>query len=215
MLQRRERRNNPFDLFDTFARESVLFDDDDDFFGSSLLRTGNRDPFADMEAMMNSVSNGDGFCSSSYSSYSYSSSGPGSQPVVIQKSITERRNGRDMTERHETYSNSAEGIEKATVGRRIGDRARIIEKNRKMGSGEENTLDTLHNLDETTAADFDREWQSRSSSMGRLSYAQESTAPSRRLLTNNAAERMHSEAKGSKPKRSKEKETSNLRRSKF
>lgn len=91
------------------------------------------------------------------SSYSYSSSGNGQQPVIKTSSSQTIRKG-NVSETQKAFSDSSTGLEGASLRRNIGQRGREIQKVRERG-GEEKQQQTLHHLSsDSDVAAFDEDW---------------------------------------------------------
>lgn len=108
------------------------------------------------------------FCSSSTSSSSVSSRRADGGPPVVE-SYTEStvqsvgRDGRKVREVQQSYSNTASGLQKASIERGLDARARKIVKERYKGS--ERSTDMFQNLNENQASQFDREWDEHSAAL--------------------------------------------------
>lgn len=122
---------------------------------------------ADMDQMMSSQhGGGSGIVSSS--SYSYCSSG-GPNGQTYQRTTQSTMGPGGVAETHSTEKDSRTGTQKVLVERRIGDRSRTIVRERGR-DGLETKTDTLNNLTQEQAAQFDTEFQqSRMNSQAALS----------------------------------------------
>jgi len=108
---------------------------------------------------------GDGQMQSYSSSYSYSSHGDGGQKRVVEHRTSHRAGPGQVEERQEQSKDSATGIEKLSVQRQIGNRARKITRGRNMHSGEETCDDALVNMRDDEAEKFDAAWKNASAAL--------------------------------------------------
>jgi hypothetical protein len=144
------------------------FDDNDDVFASPFFRGSSMMGFDNQVQSMFNNFNSRNLCggaddsSSSYmsmSSYStYSSSSNGGLPVVVSKSFHEVRKPGGIRETKESFQDSRIGKAGISVSRQIRDQGRTVAKI-KDRDGTEQTIDTLHNIEENDTSSFDRLWE--------------------------------------------------------
>eukprot|EP00658_Telonema_sp_P-2_P066486 TRINITY_DN554_c0_g1_i4.p1 TRINITY_DN554_c0_g1~~TRINITY_DN554_c0_g1_i4.p1 ORF type:complete len:155 (-),score=25.52 TRINITY_DN554_c0_g1_i4:522-986(-) len=96
-------------------------------------------------------------CSSQ--SFSYSSMpGKDGKQHVVQKSSAMRRAG-NVQENKESHSDSHTGVERMSIQRKLGDKARKIVRGRHNFTGEEVQDDVCVNMDASRGPQFDQEWE--------------------------------------------------------
>lgn len=91
---------------------------------------------------------------------SFSSSGNGA-PVYYSRTSSTKMGPSGLLEKQETERDSSTGVERMSLHRQLGDRARTItrEKNHNQG-GQEVCHETLQGITQDEATSFDREWTS-------------------------------------------------------
>lgn len=91
---------------------------------------------------------------------SYSNVG-GGQPRIYQASSSTTQAPGGIREIRKTVRDSETGVEKIAVGRHLGERAHIEQRQRNRRTGEQEENQEYINLDEEEAPQFDREWEER------------------------------------------------------
>lgn len=104
------------------------------------------------------------FSSSSFSSSSFSGGG-GSGPVYFQSSTSTIRGPNGIVERTHSVRDSRSGIERTTMQRGMGDRARQISMERDS-SGVERQHELLTNIRDEEKDAFDAEWEAQARGFG-------------------------------------------------
>jgi len=131
--------------------------------------------FPDMSRMMAmEPSNGQhAFSSSSFVSIS---SGPDGRPQVYQASAETRHGPDGLKETRKALSDTRSGTKKMAVGRHMGEKGHIVEREQNLRTGQLNENHEFYNLQEEEAPHFDREWKQRAhGAMGQ--YAHSSSMP--------------------------------------
>lgn len=102
---------------------------------------------------------------SSSSSYSTSSSvfcmsndGSG-QPLVYKETSSVRTGPNGVKETRRTVEDSASGTRKMAIGHHIGERARVLEKEQNVRTGQREEREELINLEESDTEDFERDFE--------------------------------------------------------
>lgn len=106
---------------------------------------------------------------------SYSSMG-GAQPKVYQASSSTTQGPGGVRETRKTVRDSESGVEKMSVGRHLGNRSHVIERQRNRRTGDREENQEFVNMDQEEAPEFNREWEEQSRSAhgpGRLDYRQD------------------------------------------
>ncbi|CAF0772527.1 unnamed protein product [Didymodactylos carnosus] len=148
-------------------------------FGGDLLGEFSSSPFSLMDAMMGnmrsvmdpprlfhptpSISDTNApihsFTSTTVMSYG---AGPDGRPKVYQESTSRSRGPGGIEETRQAVRDSERGINKMHVGRRIGDRKHVIERELNAETGQISENVELENLDEEETEGFKNEWRQRS-----------------------------------------------------
>eukprot|EP00657_Telonema_sp_P-1_P009177 TRINITY_DN3352_c0_g1_i1.p1 TRINITY_DN3352_c0_g1~~TRINITY_DN3352_c0_g1_i1.p1 ORF type:complete len:198 (-),score=18.54 TRINITY_DN3352_c0_g1_i1:100-693(-) len=102
---------------------------------------------------------------SSATTYYCSAPGPNNQPIVVQKSSSTRQAG-NVREHKESHADSRTGVERMSVQRSLGDRARKIIRGRSKHSGEQVQDDICINMDSSEGGAFDQAWEQAASRAG-------------------------------------------------
>ncbi|XP_068753390.1 myeloid leukemia factor 1-like isoform X1 [Montipora capricornis] len=134
-----------------------------DMFGSMF-----GDVFANMNSMMANMhqnfesmaNNPNMYSYSSSSVMSYSSDGQG-QPKYFQATKSTKRAPGGVRETQHSLRDSESGLHRMAIGHHLGERSHVIERSVNSKSGDEERKQDFINLDESDAADFDREWKER------------------------------------------------------
>ncbi|XP_028280300.1 myeloid leukemia factor 2 [Parambassis ranga] len=133
-------------------------------FGMMGMGGGFMDMFGMMEEMMENMGTMSGspncqtFSSSTVISYSSLDAGA---PKVYQQTSQMRTGPGGIRETRQSMRDSESGLERLAIGHHIGDRAHIMERSRNRRTGDREERQDFINLDESDAAAFDEEWQSR------------------------------------------------------
>ncbi|CAF0743402.1 unnamed protein product [Didymodactylos carnosus] len=146
-------------------------------FGVDPLNEFTSSPFSLMDAMMGNMrsimdntsvfhptSNDDDASVHSFTSTTVMSygTGPDGRPKVYQESTSRSRGPGGIEETRQAVRDSQRGINKMQVGRRIGDRKHVIERELNAETGQISENVELENLDEEETEDFKNEWKQRS-----------------------------------------------------
>lgn len=131
---------------------------------------------------------GQSFSSSTF--MSYSSNGPNGQPQVYKASTSTRTGPGGIKETKKAVSDSRTGVKKLAIGRHIGDRAHIVERQQNLYSGDQEENQEYINLEDDEAEEFNNEWRNKAQHMNShrsryLPYthrAQNSSIPSKKHL---------------------------------
>ncbi|XP_076435602.1 myeloid leukemia factor 1-like [Babylonia areolata] len=103
----------------------------------------------------------------SHSSFaSYSNMGGGAEPKVFQASTSTRQAPGGVRETRKTLRDSTTGKEKMAIGRYIGDKGHVIQRQRSRQSGKEKEDQEYVNIGEDDVSEFDREWKERTHQYG-------------------------------------------------
>ncbi|KAL8625030.1 hypothetical protein ACOMHN_012039 [Nucella lapillus] len=134
---------------------------------------GGFDMFRNMEGFMEDLHknvektgsdpNGHMMSHSSFASYSKMNR---SEPKVFQASTSSWRAPGDVRETRKTLRDSETGQEKMAIGRYIGDKGHVIQRQRNHGSSVEENQNFI-NIEEDEAGEFDREWKEQTRQRGR------------------------------------------------
>lgn len=111
---------------------------------------------------------------------SYSSIG-GGQPQVYQASTSTTQAAGGVRETRKMVRDSQTGMEKVSVGRQIGERSHVIERQRNRRTGDQEENQEYVNIEEDDAQRFNQEWQERTRDAGRgLEYRRRGDRSERR-----------------------------------
>jgi hypothetical protein len=99
----------------------------------------------------------------SHSQVSYMTVAPDAtgRPQVYQASTTTRQGPGGVRETRKAVSDSRTGTKKLHVGRHLGERAHILEREENLYTGQREEHEDLVNLDHEEKHQFDREWRNR------------------------------------------------------
>ncbi|XP_076451677.1 myeloid leukemia factor 2-like [Babylonia areolata] len=128
---------------------------------------------------------------------SYSSMG-GAQPKVYQASSSSTQGPGGVREMRKMVRDSESGVEKMSVGRHLGSRGHVIERQRNRRTGDQEENQEYINMDEGESSEFNREWQEQSrvrGGSGRLDYRRQDRAD-RRYRALPAPSQRHSHSHG-------------------
>ncbi|CAG7734224.1 unnamed protein product [Allacma fusca] len=126
-----------------------------------MARFSPFDQMMNMNNMMtNDMNNGSGAAFQSVSFMSMTSNGADGQPHVYQASSQTRQAG-GMKETRKAVSDSRQGVKKMSVGRHIGDRGHVMEREENVFTGQREEHEDLINLEHGEKRHFDQEWRSR------------------------------------------------------
>lgn len=151
--------------------------------GMDMDKLMDEDPLGRHRKLMErSGRHGDGgHMMSSYSFSSYSSSGPGSKPVVIQRAVRQTGHG-GTSEVHEMASDSRTGKKLMSVSRKIRDKTRTTTRTRNE-RGEETQTEGFHNINsEAESHAFDQRWRDEMQKFGQSRRGLPSYGQSRRPI---------------------------------
>ncbi|XP_046447762.1 myeloid leukemia factor-like isoform X2 [Daphnia pulex] len=90
--------------------------------------------------------------------------GPDGQPQVYQASTTTRTAPGGVREVQRSVSDSRSGVRKMAVGRHLGERGHVVEKEQNCYTGDSEQREDFINIEEEEAHQFDEEWQRRARS---------------------------------------------------
>lgn len=113
--------------------------------------------FPHMGEMMNDP-NSHSFCSTSVMSVT---SGPDGRPQVYHASSATRQAPGGVKETRKTLADTRTGTKKMSVGRHLGERAHIREREENMRTGQREENEDFLNMEEDEAATFNQEWRQR------------------------------------------------------
>jgi len=134
------------------------------FGGMAMGMGGMGNPFG-MQSMFQTMSQNGSFMSATpmYSSSSVMSmtTGPDGRPQVYQASTTTRTGAGGIREVQQTVSDSRSGVRKMAIGRHMGERGHVIEKEQNYQTGDTEEREDFINIEEEEAAYFDEEWNQR------------------------------------------------------
>jgi myeloid leukemia factor 1 len=99
--------------------------------------------------------------SSSFSSSSSVFISNGNGPAQVYKETSSVRSVNGVRETRKTVEDSTTGRRQLAIGHHAGDRARIVEKEQNIRTGEREEREELINLDDDETEEFEREFQSR------------------------------------------------------
>jgi len=165
-------------------RRANSFDPFGNFPNNSLMTQMSHDPFALMNQMMGQQNNmspfGNGFpmmsgndptqaVFSSSSVMTYSNNGDG-KPKIYQASSQVRQGPGGVKETRQMLRDSEKGVEKVAVGHHIGDRAHVIERQKRHG-GDVEEIVNLENLDDNDIPEFNHEFETKLGSHIRSSHS--------------------------------------------
>ncbi|XP_052819619.1 myeloid leukemia factor 1-like [Mya arenaria] len=129
-------------------------------FGNMSNMMMNMDKaFEEASQRASSGENGASFQQASFMSYNNTGGGP---PKIFQASTATRSGPGGVRESRKAVRDSVRELEKMSIGHHIYDRGHEVEKHRNTRSGQVDELQNYHNLDESKAEEFDREWQEKS-----------------------------------------------------
>eukprot|EP00026_Physarum_polycephalum_P011522 Phypoly_transcript_11754.p1 GENE.Phypoly_transcript_11754~~Phypoly_transcript_11754.p1 ORF type:complete len:374 (+),score=82.76 Phypoly_transcript_11754:38-1159(+) len=146
----------------------------DPFFGAMSMfplmpfsMLGGMRSLTDMSNMMNTGSN--------YCSFSSSVTTIGSDGHVYSSTSSSRRGPGGVIESHQTERDSRVGIDKMTIHRQLGDKARTLTRTRDR-EGREEREEELRGIQEDHATNFDQEWMRAASGAGILNRTHQAPA---------------------------------------
>ncbi|XP_057371333.1 myeloid leukemia factor-like [Daphnia carinata] len=87
--------------------------------------------------------------------------GPDGQPQVYQASTTTRTAPGGVREVQRSVSDSRSGVRKMAVGRHLGERGHVVEKEQNYYTGDSEEREDFINIEEEEAHQFDEEWNRR------------------------------------------------------
>lgn len=164
MRQMRQITNSLFnhDPFGMFGMPSI---------GSSmgLLPAARFNPMAGMQSMNRllagpmSMSPASSSFSSSSSVFCMSNDGSG-QPQIYKETSSVRTGPNGVKETRRTVEDSMSGTRKMAIGHHIGERARILEKQQNVRTGQREENEELINLDESDTEEFERDFEQKARS---------------------------------------------------
>jgi len=132
--------------------------------GMGMGMGGMANPFG-MQSMFQTVSQNGSFMGPTpmYSSSSIMSmtTGPDGTPQVYQASTTTRTGAGGVREVQQTVNDSRSGVRKMAIGRHLGERGHVIEKEQNYRTGDTEEREDFINIEEEEAAYFDDEWNQR------------------------------------------------------
>lgn len=149
MNNNNSRRNNNNDPFQMMVANP--FSMMDSMMGNMNRMMGN------MDQMVNNNPNAHVYSSSTVMSYSNTGNGA---PKVYQATTSTKQLPGGIKETRRAVKDSVEGIEKVAIGHHMGDKAHIIER-QKRRDGNMEELVNLENLDDNEVDDFNREFEQR------------------------------------------------------
>jgi len=88
-------------------------------------------------------------------------SGQNGQPIVYQASSTTRQAPGGVKETIKTVQDSRSGLKKMSVGRQLGERGHVVEREENLYTGQREENEELLNMDFDEKDHFDREWRNR------------------------------------------------------
>jgi len=136
-------------------------------FGNMFGFGGFGRMFDNMERQMEQVRNDPNSVSYTKSSVmSYSNTGDGA-PKVYEATTSTRKAG-DTRETRKSVRDSTRGIEKLEVGHHIGDRGRVVERERDLRTGQQHDHTDYVGMREDASGDFEQEWRRRTGQHGNL-----------------------------------------------
>ncbi|KAL8571098.1 hypothetical protein ACOMHN_010559 [Nucella lapillus] len=116
----------------------------------------------DMHSTFDSAaSNPQGQVFSQSSFMSYSNVG-GTQPNVYHASSSTTQGPGGVRETRKMVRDSESGVEKMSVGRHLGTRGHVVERQRNRRTGDREENQEYINMDEEEASEFNRDWQEQS-----------------------------------------------------
>jgi len=115
--------------------------------------------------------NGNGGHSFSSMSVTSISSGPDGRPQVYQASKQTASGPGGVKETRKAVSDTRSGTKKMSVGRHLGERSHVREREENMFTGQREENEEFVNLDEGEAPTFDREWKQRAYGGGRYTHS--------------------------------------------
>ncbi|XP_021949039.1 myeloid leukemia factor isoform X2 [Folsomia candida] len=122
--------------------------------------------FPDFNQLIHDGNNGHSFSSMSVTSISNGPNGP----QVYQASKQTASGPGGVKETRKAVSDTRTGTKKLAVGRHVGERAHVREREENMFTGRREENEEFINLEEEEAEDFDREWKNRAYG-GRYSHS--------------------------------------------
>jgi len=123
--------------------------------------------FDNLERQMGQVRNDPNSFSYTQSSVmSYSNTGDGA-PKVYQATTSTSKAG-DTRETRKMVRDSQRGIEKTEVSHHIGDRGRVVERERNLRTGQQHDHTDYVGMREEASADFEQEWHRKTGQHGHL-----------------------------------------------
>jgi hypothetical protein len=126
-----------------------------------MARFSPFDPMMNMGNLMsNDMTNGGGASFQSVSFMSMTSNGADGQPHVYQASSQTRQAG-GIKETRKAVSDSRQGVKKMSVGRHIGERAHVVEREENLFTGQRAEHEDLINLGDEEKPHFEQEWRNR------------------------------------------------------
>jgi len=100
----------------------------------------------------------------SSSSVTTMTTGPDGRPQVYQASTTTRTGAGGIREVQQSVSDSRSGVRKMAIGRHLGERGHVVEKEQNYHTGEAEQREDFINIEEEEATYFDDEWNQRARS---------------------------------------------------